>query len=125
MILLRVIGHLKRRAVGLEDEEGHMKTTPIDQFEENARMGTNDQDRAAVGNSPTELALDGDARDSRASFIQALMRGDSRRMTPYDDEITEDDVSMVLKMHDVPVSLRSHSSELSLTQKEKDFLHLS
>ena len=102
-----------------------MKITPIDQFEENAQMGTNDQDRAAVGNSSTELALDGDARDSRASFIQALMRGDSGSMTPYDDEMTEDDVSMVLKMYDVPVSLRSHSSELSLTQKEKDFLHLS
>ena len=101
-----------------------MKITPIDQFEENARMGTNDQDGASVSNSSTELALDGDARDSRASFIQALMRGDSRRMIPY-DEITEDDVSMVLKMYDVPVSLRSHSSELSLTQKEKDFLHLS
>lgn len=102
-----------------------MKTTPIDQFEENARMGTNDQDRAAVGDSPTELALDGDARDSRASFIHALMRGDSGSLTPYDDEMTEDDVSMVLKMYEVPVSLRDHSSELSLTQKEKDFLHVS
>lgn len=88
-------------------------------------MGTNDQDRASVGNGQTELALDENARDGRASFIQALMRGDSRSPTPYDDEMTEDDVSMVLKMYEVPVSLRSHSSELSLTQKEKDFLHLS
>ena len=87
-------------------------------------MGTNDQDRAAVENSPTELALDENARDSRASFNQALMRGDSGSLTPY-DEMTEDDVSMVLKMYDVPVSLRDHSSELSLTQKEKDLLHLS
>lgn len=102
-----------------------MKITPIDQFEENARMGTNDQDRASVGNGQTELALDENARDGRASFIQALMRGDSGSMIPYDDEITEDDVSMVLKMYEVPVSLRSHSSELSLTQKEKDFLHVS
>lgn len=101
-----------------------MKITPIDQFEENARMGTNDQGGAAVSNSSTELALDENARDSRASFIQALMRGDSRRMIPY-DEITEDDVSMVLKMYDVPVGLRDHSSELSLTQKEKDLLHVS
>ena len=102
-----------------------MKITPIDQFEENARMGTNDQGGAAVSNSSTELALDENARDSRASFIQALMRGDSGSLTPYDDKITEDDVSMVLKMYEVPVSLRDHSSELSLTQKEKDFLHLS
>lgn len=102
-----------------------MKITPIDQFEENAQMGTNDQDAADVSNSPTELALDENARDSRASFIQALMREDSESMIPYDDEMTEDDVSMVLKMYDVPVSLRDHSSKLSLTQKEKDFLHVS
>ena len=101
-----------------------MKITPIDQFEENAQMGTNDQDRASVGNGQTELALDENERDSRASFIQAL-REDSGSMTPYDDEITEDDVSMVLKMYDVPVSLRDHSSKLSLTQKEKDLLHVS
>ena len=102
-----------------------MKITPIDQFEENAQMGTNDQNEAAVGDSPTELALDENARDDRASFMKALMRGDSGSLTPYDDEMTEDDVSMVLKMYDVPVSLRAHSSKLSLTQKEKDFLHMS